>query len=142
MVYVIGFKDPGLAKVARKNTERVNELGNNRKLVKLRFGLLVHGRTPTDDFGLNNANPDDIEKIVTEEDLAARGFRIEEVARLKKKEKVLEEFASLGIYVYSAEGTAFILNYSVLVLNRVSGSLNISYVNRVPSLYFNREAPG
>jgi hypothetical protein len=47
--YVIRFKDPESAEAARTNTEWLNELGNNTKLVKPRFGVVVH-RTPTEDF--------------------------------------------------------------------------------------------
>jgi hypothetical protein len=34
---VVRFKDPALAELARNNTEWLNELGNNTKLVMPRF---------------------------------------------------------------------------------------------------------
>ncbi|OKP09527.1 hypothetical protein PENSUB_5118 [Penicillium subrubescens] len=77
--YVIRFKDPESAEIARNNTEWLNELGNNTKLVKPRFGVVVH-RTPTEDFDLENANAEAIEKIIEENDLSEKGYRIEEVA--------------------------------------------------------------
>lgn len=52
---MIRFKDLESAEAARNNSEWLNELGNNTKLVKLRFGVVVY-RTPTDDFDLENAN--------------------------------------------------------------------------------------
>ena len=67
--YVIRFKDPESAEAARNNTEWLNELGNNTKLVKPRFGVVVH-RTPTENFDLENANAQAIEKIMEENDLA------------------------------------------------------------------------
>lgn len=70
--YVIRFKDPESAEAARTNTEWLNELGNNTKLVKPRFGVVVHC-TPTEDFDLENANAEAIEKIIEENDLAGQG---------------------------------------------------------------------
>jgi hypothetical protein len=120
--YVIRFKDPESAEVARNNTEWLNELGNSTKLVKPRFGVVVH-RTPTEDFDLENANAQAIEKIMEENDLVGQGFRIEEVAWLKRKDKLLGKFASLGIWLDSAEGAERILNNGLLVGQRYIGSV-------------------
>ena len=87
-VYLIRFKDSGSAEAARNNTEWLNELGNNTKLVKPRFGIVVH-RTPTENFDLENANSQAIQTIMEENDLAEQGFQIEELAWLKRKDKVL-----------------------------------------------------
>ena len=120
--YLIRFKDPESAEAARNNSEWLNELGNNTKLVKPRFGVVVH-RTPTEDFDLENANTQAIEKIVEDNDLAGQGFRIEEVAWLKRKDKGLGKFASLGIWFDSAEGAECILNNGLLVGQRYVGSV-------------------
>ncbi|KAJ5666541.1 uncharacterized protein N7477_008989 [Penicillium maclennaniae] len=111
--YVIQFKDTESAEAARYNTEWLNELGNNTKLVKPRFGVVVH-RTPTEDFDLENANSDAIKKIMEENDLIGQGYRIKEVAWRKRKDKVLGKFASLGIWLDSAEGAEFILSNGLL----------------------------
>lgn len=100
---MVRFKNPTSAEAARNNTEWLNELGNSTKLVKPRFGVVVH-RTPTEDFDLENASPQAIEKIMDENELTERGFRIEEVAWLKKKDKELGKFASLGIWFDSVGG--------------------------------------
>lgn len=63
--YLIRFKDPESAKAARNNSEWLNELGNNTKLVKPRFGVVVH-RTLTEVFDLENVNAQGIEKIMEE----------------------------------------------------------------------------
>jgi regulator of replication initiation timing len=47
--YVIGFKDQSSKETARVNAEWPEELGNGTKLVKPRFGVVVH-RTPTEGF--------------------------------------------------------------------------------------------
>lgn len=120
--YVIRFKDPESAEAARNNSEWLNELGNNTKLVKPRFGVVVH-RTPTDDFDLENANAQAIEKIMEENELTGRGFQIEEIAWLKKKDKALGKFASLGIWFDTAEGTDFILENGFIVGQRFIGSV-------------------
>ena len=120
--YVIRFKNPESAEVARNNTEWLNELGNSTKLVKPRFGVVVH-RTPTEDFDLENANARAIEKIMEENDLPGQGFRIEEVAWLKRKDKPLGKFASLGIWFDSTEGAECILNNGLLVGQRYIGSV-------------------
>ncbi|CDM32767.1 Probable transposable element [Penicillium roqueforti FM164] len=120
--YLVRFKDPGSAEAARNNTEWLNELGKNTKLVKPRFGVVVH-RTPTENFDLENANSQAIQTIMEENDLAEQGFQIEELAWLKRKDKVLGKFASLGIWFDSAEGAEYILNNGLLVGQRYIGSV-------------------
>jgi hypothetical protein len=82
----------------------------------------VH-RTPTEDFDLENASAQAIEKIMEENDLADPGYRIKEVAWLKRKNKVLGKFASLGIWFDSAEGAEYILDNGLLVGQRYIGSV-------------------
>lgn len=84
--YLIRFKDPESAETAHNNTEWLNELGNNTKLVKPRLGVVVH-RTPTEDFDLENANAEAIEKVMEENALAEQGFQIEELAGSSGKTK-------------------------------------------------------
>lgn len=120
--YVIRFKNQVSADAARSNSEWLNELGNNTKLVKPRFRVVVH-RTPTEDFDLEKANAQAIEKIIEENNMVTQGFRVEEIAWLKKKDKVLGKFASLGIWFDSAEGAEYILNNGLLVGQRYIGSV-------------------
>lgn len=127
--YIIRFKDIYSAEAARNNTEWLNELGNSTKLVKPRFGIVVH-RTPTEDFDLENANAKAIEKIMEENELTERGFRIEEVAWLKKKDKPLGKFASLGIWFDSAEGADWMLGSGLLVGQRYIGSVERCQIKR------------
>jgi hypothetical protein len=77
--YLIRFKNSDSAEAARNNTEWLNELGNDTKLVKPRFGVVVH-RTPTEDFDLENAGARAVQKVIEENDLAEHGFHIEELA--------------------------------------------------------------
>jgi hypothetical protein len=82
--YIIRFQDHESAEAARNNTEWLNELGNSTKLVKPRFGVVVH-HTPTNEFELETANDQAVKKIIEENNLVEHGFRIEELAWLKWK---------------------------------------------------------
>jgi hypothetical protein len=104
--YVIRFEDIESAEAARNNVEWLHELVTNTKLVKARFGVVVH-RTPTKDFDLENANVQAIEKIMKDNDIIEQGLRIEEIAWLKK-DKALGNHASLGIWFDTAEGADYI----------------------------------
>lgn len=66
--YVIRFRNAESAEVARNNTEWLNELGNNTKLVKPRFGVVVH-RTPMEGFDLENASAQTIDKVLEDNSL-------------------------------------------------------------------------
>lgn len=94
---MVRFKNTSAAEAARNNTKWLNELGNSTKLVKPRFGIVVH-RTPTEDLDLKNANAQAIEKIMEENEWTDRGVRIEEMAWLKKKDKALEKYESLRVW--------------------------------------------
>ncbi|KAJ6103652.1 hypothetical protein N7486_003874 [Penicillium sp. IBT 16267x] len=71
--YIIRFKNAESAKMARNNTEWLQTLGNNTKLVKPRFGVVVH-RTPTKEFDLEVGAVPATEKIINDNDLAEHGF--------------------------------------------------------------------
>jgi regulator of replication initiation timing len=106
--YLIRFKNTESAEEARNNTEWLQSLGNNTKLVKPRFGVVVH-RTPTAEFDLETGAIQAAEKITRDNDLAEHGFHIEELAWMKAKDKALGKFASLGIWFDSAEGAEHML---------------------------------
>lgn len=112
--YIIRFKDAESAEAARNNTEWLHKLGNNTKLVKPRFGVVVH-RTPTEEFDLESGAIQAAEKITEDNNLAEHGFRIEELAWMKAKDKTLGKFASLGIWFDSAEGADHMLREGFLV---------------------------
>ncbi|KAI9041460.1 uncharacterized protein KD926_006856 [Aspergillus affinis] len=72
--YIIRFRDAQSAETAQGNTEWLKELGNNTKVVKPRFGIVVH-RVPAEDFKLDGNKKQEIEKIIAENDLLDRNFR-------------------------------------------------------------------
>ncbi|KAJ5135375.1 uncharacterized protein N7515_004653 [Penicillium bovifimosum] len=112
--YFIRFKNTESAEAARNNTGWLHKLGNNTKLVKPRFGVVVH-RTPTEEFDLETGAAQAAEKISNDNDLAELGFHIDELAWIKAKDKALGKFASLGIWFDSAEGAEHMLRNAFLV---------------------------
>jgi hypothetical protein len=112
--YIIRFKNAESAEMARDSTEWLHQLGNNTKLVKPRFGVVVH-RTPTEEFNLESGAIQETEKIIEDNKLAEHGFQIEELAWMKPKDKTLGKFASMGIWFNSAEGAEHMLRKGFLV---------------------------
>lgn len=92
--YVIRFKDRASKEAAKANKQWLEELGNGTKLVKPRFGVVVH-RMPTEGFQLPEQK-DAIEKIMTENDLAAKGYGVDDIAWLKSKDNQLGVSCLIG----------------------------------------------
>jgi hypothetical protein len=120
--YVIRFKDQCSADTAKANTEWLKELGNGTKMVKPRFGVVVH-RTPTEDFSLPDNEAQGIQKIMEDNNMAANGHNIQEIAWLKSKGKELGRSASLGIWFDTAEAAEWITNNGLLIGQRYIGSI-------------------
>jgi FtsZ-binding cell division protein ZapB len=120
--YVIRFRDAQSAETARSNTAWLEELGNETKLVKPRFGIVVH-RVPTEDFDLDNDKKHGIQKMLEENNLTGKGFEIEDVAWLKKKDRPLGRSASMGIWLNTPEAAESIINNGLLVGQRYIGSV-------------------
>ncbi|KAI9035009.1 zinc knuckle domain protein [Aspergillus affinis] len=111
--YVIRFRDTQSAETARNSTEWLEELGNNTKVVKPRFGIVVH-RVPTEDFELEGNKKQGIEKIMSENDLHDKKFRVEDIAWLKKRDTPLGKSASMGVWLDSPEAAEWIINNGLL----------------------------
>ena len=120
--YVIRFKDAQPAETARSNTAWLEELGSETKLVKPRFGIVVH-RVPTEDFDLDRGKTRGIQKILEENDLTEKGVEIEDIAWLKKKDRPLGRSASLGIWLNTPEAAESVINNGLLVGQRYIGSV-------------------
>jgi hypothetical protein len=115
--YVIRFRDAQLAEKARNNTAWLEELGNETKLVKPRFGIVVH-QVPTEDFNLDREKNQGIEKILEENNLTKKGFQIKDIAWLKKKDKPLGRSATMGIWLNTPDAADSIINNGLLVGQR------------------------
>eukprot|EP00136_Aspergillus_niger_P005212 XP_001395701.2 reverse transcriptase [Aspergillus niger CBS 513.88] len=112
--YVIRFRDTQSAETARNSTEWLEELGNNTKVVKPRFGIVVH-RVPTEDFELEGNKKQGIEKIMAENDLHDKKFRVEDIAWLKKRDMPLGKSASMGVWLDSPEAAEWIIDNGILL---------------------------
>ena len=84
--YIVRFRDEQSAKIARNDSKWLTELGNNTKLVTPRFGVVVH-RVPTQQVNDKEGKGQSIDRIIEENDLAAKGFPVRDIAWLKSKEK-------------------------------------------------------
>jgi hypothetical protein len=120
--YVIRFRDAQSAEMARNNTTWLEELGNETKLIKPRFGIVVH-RVPTEDFDLDQDKKQGVQKILAENNMEEKGFKIEDIAWLKKKDRPLGQSASLGIWFNTAEAAESVVLDGLLVGQRWIGSV-------------------
>jgi hypothetical protein len=119
--YIVRFRDEDSAKVARENTQWLTKLGNNTKLVKQRFGVVVH-RTPTAQVNFDDKEQA-IGKLTEENELAARKYRIEDIAWLRNREKPLGRSASLGIWYDTKEAAEWTINNGLVFGNTYVGSV-------------------
>jgi len=114
--YIVRFPDEQSAKLARDNPEWLQGLGGGTKLVKPRFGVVFH-RTPTEEVKMDEDKDDSIKKIMDENCLVSKGFKIEDIAWLKRQEKELGRSATLGIWFDTKEGADWVL-YNGLVFGQ------------------------
>lgn len=64
--------------MAWRNTEWLDQLGNDTKVAKPRFGMSTE--VPTEDSDLEGDKNQGIETIVMENELIEKGFQVEDVA--------------------------------------------------------------
>ena len=127
--YVIRFKDERSTDTARKNGEWLEILGNGTKLVKPRYGVVVH-RVPTADFSLPQNEKEGIRKIMEENDLADRGFDVNEIAWLKRPDKPLGVSGSMGIWLSTSDAAEWIVNNGLIFGERYIGSVEHYQIKR------------
>ena len=127
--YVIRFKDQQSTESAKENTEWLEELGNGTKLVKARYGVVVH-RTPTEYFTLPEKENEGIQAIMEDNDMLANGYKIQEIAWLKSKGKELGRSASLGIWFDTPEAAEQVINQGLLVGQRYISSVEAYQVKK------------
>jgi hypothetical protein len=127
--YVIRFKDEKSTEIARSNNDWLEELGNGTKLVKARFGVVVH-RHPTEGITLPDDKKCILEKIMEENDLGTKGFHIEDVAWLKKRDTPLGVSASLGIWFDTPEAAEWMINNGMVYGQRYIGSVEAYQIKK------------
>ena len=127
--YVIRFKDLASKEAAKQDTEWLEELGNGTKLVKPRFGVVVH-RMHIEGLQLPEQKKEAIEKSMEENNLAAKGYCVDDVAWLRSKDKPLGVSASLGIWFETPEAAEWTINNGVVCSQRYVGSVEAYQVKK------------
>jgi len=122
MGYLVRFRNKEAKETASKSKQWLKELGSGVKLVRPRFGVVVH-RTPTNEVRLREDKEQSIAKIMHENDMGSRGFGVEEIAWMKKKDAPLGAAASLGIWFDSAEAAEWAIQDGMLFGLRYVGSI-------------------
>jgi hypothetical protein len=120
--YLIRFKDKEAKEKAWKSEQWLKQLGTGVNIAKPRFGVVVH-RTPTNEVPLREDKAGAIDKIVQENNLSSKGYNIEEVAWLKRKDSPLGATASLGVWFDSAEAAEWAIQDGMLFGPRHVGSV-------------------
>jgi hypothetical protein len=120
--YVIRFKEEQSFTTAEANTEWLDELGNDTKLVKPRFGVVVH-RFPTEGISLPENKQEVIHQIMEENDMQANKINISDIAWLKQSDKALGKSASLGIWFDTAEAMDWAVINGIVHEQRYIGSV-------------------
>ena len=120
--YVVRFKDQESKIKAKSNTEWMEALGNGTKLVKPRFGVVVH-RMPTEGLQSLENKKEAIGQIMEENDMTAKGYCIDDIAWLKNKDKPLGVSASLGIWFDTPEAAERIVHNGLVCGQRYIGSV-------------------
>lgn len=127
--YVIRFKDATSKETAKENAEWLEELGNGTKLVKPRFGVVVH-RMPTEALTLPERKKEAIERIMEENEMAANGYRVDDIAWLRNKDKPLGTSASLGVWFDTPEAAEWTINNGLVCGQRYIGSVEAYQVKK------------
>jgi hypothetical protein len=90
--------------------------------VKPRFGVVVH-HTPTEAVTVDEDKEKSIERIMDENQLASKGFRIEDIAWLISKEKTLGRSATLGVWFDTKEGAEWAIYNGLVFGQKYVGSV-------------------
>ena len=122
MGYVVRFADLEIATKAKTHPEWLQNLGNTTKLVKSRF-LVVAYRFPTTGMDLDNNKQQVIDKIMEENDMKTKDFKIDDIRWFKPEDKPLGMMASLGIWFDIAEAAKWIAMNGLVCDQRHIGSV-------------------
>ena len=101
MGYVIRFPNSDMANTAKAHSGWLQKLGNTCKLVKPRFGVVAH-RFSTAGMNLEENKQQVIDKIIEENNMATKDFKIDDVRWLKPEDTALGSMASLRIWFDTA----------------------------------------
>jgi hypothetical protein len=83
---------------------------------------VVH-RTPTENISPPENKKSHIHMIMEEKDVTAKGYRIDDIAWLKSKDKPLGRSASLGIRLDTAKAAEWVINNGLVFRQRYIDSI-------------------
>jgi hypothetical protein len=126
--YLVRFRNAKSKELAQRNTEWVEELGPGTRIVKPRFGVVAHC-TPTDEVNMEEKE-ETVRKIALENNLSSKGYGIEEIAWLKKKDTPLGRSASLGIWFDTAEAAEQAIQNGLIFGQRFITSIELYRMER------------
>lgn len=119
--YMIRFRNEKSKDLASEHEEWLADLHPETKIDRPRYGIVVH-RTPTDEVKLDDKG-DAMSKLSTENDFGSKGFRIVDVAWLKRKNTPLGRHASLGIWFDSPNAVEWAVRNGALFGRQYIGSV-------------------
>ena len=94
--YVIRFRDEQSKDLASRHEEWLASLHPETKIDRPRYGIVVH-RTPMDQVNLETKR-EAISKLLEENEFTSKGFRVTDMAWLRRKDTPLRKHTSLGIW--------------------------------------------
>ncbi|KIW35879.1 uncharacterized protein PV06_11800 [Exophiala oligosperma] len=118
--YVVRCKDEQAAATAKAHTEWLQELGNNTKLVKPRYPVVIH-RFPTDGIVLPDNEHEFIRQLMEENEMQAKNAQIDEATWLIAKGKPIGYHATLGIWFDSEAAAQDAITYGLVYGQRHMG---------------------
>ena len=127
--YVIRFTDTVSKETAKHSVDWLNELGNDTKLVKPRFGVVVH-RMPTEELRWLENKKEAMEKIMKENGMTTKGHHLDDIAWLKNKDKPLGTSASLGMWFDTPEAAEWTIRNGLVCGQRYIGSVEAYQVTK------------
>ena len=118
--YVVRCKDEQSAQKAKTHTEWLQELGNNTKLVKPRYAVVVH-RFPTEGIELPEHEDEFTRRLMEENDMPAKTFKVDGATWLREKSKHLGYSATLGIWFDTEEAAQDAITHGIVYGQRHMG---------------------
>jgi len=119
--YVIRFRDEQSKDLASRHEEWLASLHPETKIDRPRYGIVVH-RTPMDQVNLETKR-EAISKLLEENEFTSKGFRVTDMAWLRRKDTPLRKHASLGIWFDSPNAVEWAIRNGVLFGRQYIGSI-------------------
>ena len=118
--YVVRCKDEQSAQKAKTHTQWLQGLGNNTKLVKPRYPVVVH-RFPTEGIMLPEHEDEFTRRLMEENEMPAKNFKVDGATWLREKSKPLGYSATLGIWFDTEDAAQDAIRHGIVYGQRHMG---------------------